>query len=112
MVNVFLALLIILGAQCILTMSERNIPMDHFQRRRLIEMLRCAVRQWNREILRYENVMLVCSFISVLRELLETDKAQGKSTSVFLPQLETVLFIIQIFFSNSVGPNICYTLPS
>lgn len=107
MVNVFLALLIILGAQCILTMSERNIPMDHFQRRRSIEMLRCAVRQWNREILRYENVMLVCSFISVLRELLETDKAQGKKYERIF-----VLFIIQIFFSNSVGPNICYTLPS
>lgn len=99
MVNVFLALLIILGAQCFLTMSERNIPMDHFQRRRSIEMLRCAVRQWNREILRYENVMLVCSFISVLRELLETDKAQGKKYErIFAPIGDCLVYYPNIFF--------------
>ena len=75
-------------------------------------MLRCAVRQWNREILRYENVMLVCSFISVLRELLETDKAQGKKYErIFAPIGDCLVYYPNIF-SNSVGPNICYTLPS
>ena len=73
--------------------------MDYFQRRRSIEMLRCAVRQWNREILRYENVMLVCSFISVLRELLETDKAQGKKYEcIFAPIGDCLVYYPNIFF--------------